>query len=168
MRMGEEQRVDNTANRDWLTRDEAEAFIGKNSSFYLEKWKAHSNSTLKGWNWAAMSFGIEWMVYRKMYAEAILFFVVVSSISFGVAAIFIFGIGIPITSRRVIGNVFRITIGVLGNYLYRKKAIRVLKMVVQENDSERIHFLNQKGGVSIISVVFCIIIEVAYAIVFML
>ena len=154
-------------NRDWLTKDEAEAFIGKNSSFYLEKWKLHSESTLKGWNWAALFFSIEWMAYRKMYAEAILSFMLVLTISFGISAIFIFGIGadFSFTLGRIVGDISRLSAGIFGNYLYRKKAIRVLKSVIHENDTERLNYLKRKGGVNAVGVIFCITFEIAYALI---
>ena len=56
-------RTVDAANRNWLTKEEAEAFIGDNSSFYLGKWGSHLDSSFKGWNWAAMFFSIEWMAF---------------------------------------------------------------------------------------------------------
>lgn len=142
--------------RDWMTQEEATAFIGDNAPFYLEKWKLHFDTTCKGWNWAAAFFGIEWMAYRKMYLEAVLFFAVVFFVSI-VGALFL-----PVVFGDLFGYGFRILLGAFGNTLYRKKALRTLRRTAIENDSERLKVLSQRGGVSTISVVVVILLEVAY------
>lgn len=144
------------SERNWMTQKEAAAFVGSNTSFYLEKWKEHSETTLKGWNWAAMFFGIEWMVYRKMYLEAMLFFLISIGIG-GVAALFLRDL-----TGNLWGHCFRILIGVFGNTLYRNKALRILQRINTQNDSERLNILSQRGGVSPISVVVLIFLEFVY------
>ena len=111
-----------------------------------------------------MFFSIEWMAYRKMFAEAIISFIIMSAVSFGTSAIFIFGFGIPFITGRLIGNIFRLMAGFLGNLLYRKKAVRVLRAAKSDSDAERLNYLEQKGGVSVIGVIVCIVIEIAYVI----
>lgn len=112
-------------NRDWLTREEAEAFIGGNSSYYLEKWGSRHNSTLKGWNWAAAIFGIEWMAYRKMYLEAFLLY------AFFMVAVLVIGSMFWVLrisfEIEILNLPLAIFSGLFGNLMYRKKALRVLR-----------------------------------------
>lgn len=150
--------MDEGYNRDWLNEEEAEAFIGKNASFYLDKWNSHSDSSLKGWNWAAMFFSIEWMVYRKMYAEAILYFFIISTLAVLLGLLLsVFSINLNGTILR---DTFRIIMGIWGNAIYRKKALRVLRKNVVLNDADRLFALKNKGGVSVASVIICSVIEI--------
>lgn len=158
--------MDQVSNRDWLTKEEAEAFLGKNSSFYLDNWKSYSDSRLKGWNWAAMLVGLEWMAYRRMYLEAFLYFMLTSFISI-CAGLLLEGLGIRFHGR-LIGDAFRLLMGVLGNAIYRKKALRMLHKTGAMDDTQRIEFLMSKGGVSVVGVFGCIAIEVVYFILFMI
>lgn len=148
--------MESVDNRDWMTREEAEAFIGNNASFYLEKWKSHYDTALKGWNWAAMFFGIEWMVYRKMYWEALVFFMS------GFCLSIVFSLLLPGIGGDLFGHAFRILIGVFGNALYRKKAMRVLHKLDRLDDSRRLAELSRRGGGSPISVIVLFVLEVAY------
>ena len=155
-------RTEDDANRNWLTKEEAEAFIGDNSSFYLEKWGSRPDSAFKGWNWAAMFFSIEWMAYRKMYLEAILYFSVIALISIGLGFVFdVFRMGFD---GKIIGDIFRVLTGVFGNALYRKKALRAFQKTKYMDTTERINSLRTMGGVSVIAVVVCIILEIAIAV----
>lgn len=152
--------------RDWLTKEEAEAFIGDNSSFYLDKWKTCSDSTRKGWNWAAMFFRIEWMAYRKMYIEAVICFLAIAFISLCID--FILAAFRMELSGKLIGDAFGLLIGFWGNALYRKKALRALQKTKNMDEPERIEYLKAKGGVSILGVFGCIAVEIAYAVLFAL
>ncbi len=152
--------------RDWLTKDEAEAFVGKNNSYYLETWESHPNSTFKGWNWAAMFFGIEWMAYRKMYLEALLYYFILLLISIYLSLMFTaLKIGFD---GKIVSDTFRVLVGLFGNALYRKKALRTLYKTKEMSDLDRIKFLRTRGDVSVIGVVFCIIVEFIYAFLFIL
>lgn len=142
--------------RDWLTKEEAEAFVGKNASFYLEKWKDHPDTAFKGWNWAAAFFGIEWMAYRKMYRE--------TALSLGllfVLALFLALLGLE---GEWIGHGFRILIGAVGNALYRKKALRALRQTAGLDDFARLGLLAQKGGASPASLAVMLLLELGWAV----
>lgn len=138
--------------RDWLTKEEEEAFIGPNTSFYTEKWRLHSSHTLKGWNWAAMFFSIEWMVYRKMYTQAVLMYLATTAV-----LLLFMRIDLP---SALIRDVFRTIVGVVGNALYRRKALRVVQKNIALPDQERLQVLQNKGGTSVAGVLVCIAIEV--------
>ena len=153
--------MDEAENRNWLKKEEAEAFIGKNSPYYLEKWKTKSDSTLKGWNWAAFFFGIQWMAYRKMYTEAVLYYFITVIVGLIVGAIlWILRIRIDDNLLRTILQLF---VGVFGNAIYRNKALRILRKARFLDEPERLIIFREKGGASTISVVVCISLQIAVA-----
>jgi len=152
-------RAEDAVNRDWLIKEETEAFIGKNSSFYLEKWGSRPDSAFKGWNWAAMFFSIEWMAYRKMYLEAFLYFLAIVLISIGLGFMFdALRIGYD---GKILGDIFRLMTGFIGNALYRKKALRAFSKTKNMSAPDRLSSLRSMGGVSVVAVVVCIILEIA-------
>ncbi|MDR2546787.1 MAG: DUF2628 domain-containing protein [Lachnospiraceae bacterium] len=152
-------RAGDNVNGDWLTEEEAKAFIGKNSSFYLEKWGSRPDSAFKGWNWAAMLFSIEWMAYRKMYLEAFLYFIIITLISMSFGFLFdALRIGYD---GKMLGDIFRLMIGFIGNALYRKKAERTFTKTKSMSAPDRLSSLRSMGGVSVVAVVVCIILEIA-------
>ena len=143
-----------------LTKEEAEAFIGNNAYFYMDKWRNHNGKTLKGWNWASMWFGIEWMAYRKMYLEAVIAFFVVAAVS--IAFNFLLGaFGASWGGGKVLGDIFRLALGILGNMLYRNKALRTVRKTGGMDENQRLEHLKAKGGTSVAGVIGCILVEVA-------
>ena len=154
--------MDNTANRDWLTKEEAEAFIGKNSSYYLGMWKTHSNSKRKGINFAALFFAIEWMSYRKMYIEALLYFLSAAIISIAVHSILTLLGRIWFDSPILIREIFRVFAFLFGNALYRNKALRTFRKTANMSESERLDYLRSRSGTSVIGLIVCLLIQIAY------
>lgn len=137
-----------------IKREDAIVFIGENSSFYFEKWGKHADGALKGWNWAAALFGIEWMAYRKMYVEAVLSYIVVSllSVAFNLEG-------------TLWGYCFRIMFGLFGNALYHAKAMRALhKVDILSNSSDRLCALSRRGGTSVAAVLILIMFEIVLAV----
>ena len=141
--------------RDWLTKEEATAFAGKNAPYYLEQWKLHADTTLKGWNWAAAIFGIEWLAYRRLYREALLSFVLLLLCAFVLALIGLDG--------DFFGYSYRLLIGMLGNMLYRNKALRALRSVTAAGDPQPLEALARKGGASPAGVVGIILLELLWS-----
>lgn len=131
--------------------DEAmSAFLQKNIAFYKYKWSKHENKQLRGWNWAAFFFPIEWLVYRKMYAEA-------ASILF-VSVVIQYLTHIPF-------RLLDLVIALVGNALYYKKYMRMLKKTNDMTHDSGIEYLNQKGGVSAISLAICIVMELVIGVI---
>lgn len=156
--------MEDAGTRNWLMKEEVEAFAGKNSDYYLEKWKSHSESTVKGWNFAAMFFSVEWMAYRKMYIEAMICFAILIIITMLLGLTFmVSGINISGTLGMLVGDAFRILAGLLGNMLYRKKALRTLHKTGDMDDVQRIEFLKRKGGTGIGAVILLILLELGFA-----
>ena len=63
-----------------LTDEDYTTFIGKNADKYLTKFKKFNVSGVDNfsatWHWPAFFVGFWWMLYRKLYLWALLYFVV--------------------------------------------------------------------------------------------
>ena len=148
-------------NRTWLTKEEAETFVGKNDFFYLGKWRKYSESTFKGWNWAAFFFGISWMAYRRMYTEALLYYLFIAFA--GVLIVVTFGaIGIRVNGD-LLRSILQLFVVIFGNAIYRKKALRVLRKTIHLSETDRLSVLEAKGGTSVAGVICCILLQIAFA-----
>jgi hypothetical protein len=156
--------MDNLGSRNWLTKEEATAFIGRNSEFYLDKWKSHPNTFYKGWNWAAAIFRIEWMAYRKMYLEAIIALIVVIFLGIAIDVVLsMVNIRIP---NEITRFAIQILIGLFGNGLYRNKAIRTLQKTSYMDTPERLSYLAMKGSVSLVGLFVFLGLNIALIIIF--
>lgn len=156
--------LEDIANRNWLTRDEAIAYIGKNSEYYLEKWGRHQKSFYKGWNWAAALFRIEWMAYRKMYVEAVLVLIAVMVLGIAIDGLLRFlNIRLP---EGLFTLAIQVLIGFFANGLYRMKALRTLQKTRHMDAPQRLSYLSKKGGTSLVGLfVFLCMQIIAFAII---
>ena len=151
--------MEDSTNRTWLTKIEAATFIGDNSSFYLDKWQTHSGSKLKGWNWVSFFFGIQWMIYRKMYAEAIVYFLFTVVVSIFISMTL--KLNFDETYGTILRTILQIPVAVFGNALYRNKALRILRKTIHLSEPERLAVLQTKGGVSIVATVISALLQIA-------
>lgn len=128
------------------------AFIGPESSYYLEKFSMMptQNDFAPTWNWPGFLFGLWWLLYRKMYIYAALAWVgtiVLSSITAGAG-----------------GIVAMVLIGVFANSLYRKFVREEIAKTAGYDDVTRRQMLATKGGVTwipvIIATVACVLIGI--------
>src|SRR6266568_1355784 len=59
---------------------EARAFVGKNADYYLRNFSKFTvtgtESFAPTWNWSAFGFTFVWMLYRKMYVESAVTFLI--------------------------------------------------------------------------------------------
>lgn len=154
--MTEAIEVQEVEARTWLTEQDASVFIGENAAFYLQKWEKHHNSAFKGWNWAAAIFRIEWMVYRKMYAEAVLMVVMTIVLELLLIGLLLLGVRI---SDSVLKGVVQLVIGLLANALYYKKAVRTVRKTAHMDESQKHIYLEKRGGVNVLGVVAVLTIE---------
>ncbi len=137
----------NTINLGTITRSEISEFVGMNVGYYIHKF---SDFTYSGrdrfcltWNWYAFGFGSFWMLYRKMYIQALV--------------TFIFSC-IPGLNLFV-----HIIIGAIGNHLYYehvKKNIYDLRSIQPQHNFHVA--LQETGGVNkwviTTSVILCILL----------
>lgn len=136
--------MDTTTQKNTLTNEEIDAFVGVKSNFYKKKWNKYSQSTFKGWNWAAFLIGALWIIYRKMYIEALLFlmftfFIYMWSEVFIQSDIFTLFLDCFIF----------VLPGYCGNLVYYKKALRTLNKTSGLNESDLLKYLKDKGGVNL-------------------
>lgn len=114
-----------------------QAYAGPRGEWYAEKFKLFSRkgrtSFVPSWNWGAFLFGIVWLIYRKMYGLALLFF--------GISAA---GIVIPGGSLAV-----SFFFGAFANFIYFlhvKKKVDTIISASDHIDSNQV--LEATGGVN--------------------
>jgi hypothetical protein len=112
--------------------EEFQAFIGNNSDYYLRnfgRFTATGTDTFTPtWNWSAFGFTFIWMLYRKMYLQSAVTFVI-----FCVPGVNLF---------------LHIAVGAFANYLYYKHAKeKILETRPRLAPQELYPALSQIGGV---------------------
>ena len=161
------QAIDKEEKRDWLTKEEAEAFTGQNGAYYLNKWKDRPESFFKGWNWAAAFFFVEWLAYRKMYDRSFFmlpgFWIGIRPRSVPIAIFFylIFSrflnswlaVIVSVMISRFIGG------GLFGNVVYREAALEALRKSLHMSEPARLDYLKSKGGTNAIAPVIAIVVQ---------
>ena len=138
------------------TRQEVEAFAGKNAAYYWRKSarQGHSGGLLAGWNWASMFLNMLWMLYRRMFRE---FWIIMG-------ILVVWGMGEALleelasvgseASRGIerIGNaVFAVVMGMIGNGLYlrrvRREVLRSRGLFPTDPEGQKA-YLAKRGGTS--------------------
>ncbi|HIJ80414.1 MAG TPA: DUF2628 domain-containing protein [Desulfuromonadales bacterium] len=122
--------VNNIVN---LTTDEIRAFAGTNAYYYIQ---AFARFTATGcekysvtWNWSCFGFTFVWMLYRKMYAAALITFLVFC----------IPGVNI----------LLHLGAGMVGNYLYyRHTTAKILEARATHPPHNLVPILQEMGGVN--------------------
>jgi hypothetical protein len=115
-----------------LSSEEIRAFTGNNSEYYVRNF---AKFTMTGtdtftptWNWSAFGFTFIWMLYRKMYVQALVTFVVFC----------VPGVNI----------ILHVAVGVFANYLYYKHAKdKILEARPHFSPQALYPALNEIGGV---------------------
>ena len=121
------------AFEDW----QIEAFVGKKSEYYKERWTKKFKI-----NWAGVFFSVLWMLHRKMYKESM----ITMGAFLAVGIIFEHMFAIDIWGHLGLG--LSVGIGVGGNDLYRGKLARALKESDGMNQEAQGIYLSLQGGVS--------------------
>ena len=146
--------------------DYESVFIGPNADFYLSKWEGRVGGHYAGFNWPAALFGGLWLVYRKMYRWAVLFFTILVVDAWTSVYIADGSIGdtwLFQTWDRFAGIVYGAVMGVIGNALYLRHStaqIENLRASSMSHDAI-VRELNAKGGVSVAGVIFVVLLGVA-------
>jgi len=91
---------------DTITTDELQAFVGPGAHYYIKQFSKFNTSGAERfcitWNWSTCGFTFIWFLYRKMYVQSLIAFVVFC----------IPGVNI----------ILHILVGIVGNYLYFRHA----------------------------------------------
>ncbi len=146
---------------------ELETFFQKSKGYYLEQYELYKNGHVLIFNLQAFIFNIFWYLFRKMYREffgLLLYFIVQS--------IFVDYLILPQISIRNQGSInFFITIfnsvsiGFISNYLYFKRAERLILISKNKynNDNEKqLEYLKKKGGFGVIFIFVIILIVIIF------
>ena len=123
---------------------EAGVFIGPKSYYYLEKWPSDPEANFTNWNWAAFLLALPWMLYRKLYTEALVLTAILSLLYVGAELIFGY---VPTAGLGAVGGI----VGVYANTWYRNKFLRTMRNSEHLEGEDRLQFLRKKGGTSILS-----------------
>ena len=121
------------ANAGSITTDEIQAYVGANAHYYLRNFSKFTQSGTEKfcltWNWSTCGFTFIWMLYRKMYVQALFTFVVFC----------IPGINI----------LLHIFVGVVGNYLYyRHVKEKIIEIRTIQSPQSFYPVLQEEGGVN--------------------
>ncbi|WP_207432095.1 DUF2628 domain-containing protein [Sabulibacter ruber] len=131
------------------------AYFGSDADYYLQKLTQYEAGVKITFNLGAFFFGIFWMLYRKLYIEALVALLVISGLPFLTKAL-VQSQSLPTGSDILINNIFTIVwsllLGFGGNWLYILNAKRkVAKGLRQEtNDTYVIAKLQRQGGITLI------------------
>ncbi|MBR4016270.1 MAG: DUF2628 domain-containing protein [Oscillospiraceae bacterium] len=79
--------IDGMHSSEW---EQWEEFIDKNADRYIEIYKEnHDKKFFAHINWSAFFFGLNWVLYRRMFKVAVIAFIVVSLLSTFLSAVFL-------------------------------------------------------------------------------
>jgi hypothetical protein len=131
-----------------ITREEFVSLIGENADRYLTKFKKFyvdgDEKFAFTWHWPAFFLSITWMVYRKLYGWALVFFLL-SLIPF-------------------LGLLLWPVFGLTGNYLYykhaKKKIVNLKSTQAFSDPSHLLEALAQIGGVNVLGMIIAIVVGV--------
>ncbi|BCG46805.1 hypothetical protein GEOBRER4_n1620 [Citrifermentans bremense] len=112
--------------------EEIRAFVGKNSEYYVGSFRKFNvtgtETFLPTWNWSAFAFTFVWMLYRKMYWQSAITFLVFC----------VPGVNI----------LLHIAVGVVSNYLYYRHVLGKISDLKRNSTSQNLFpALHQIGGV---------------------
>ncbi len=115
-----------------------DAFTYTNGSYYFHCWyELPYRKSFAGWNLVTLLFGFQWLIYRRLYKEAwiyfgIRFFIKILPLPYMVSCTLLFALmwSLPI----------------IANALYRIRFFKALSQTEYMDDDERDIFLEKKGG----------------------
>ena len=138
-----------------ITEAELGIFFGKNKAYYLGVWDRYQSGENLPFKPYAFLFGIFWFIYRKMYFEGLVIFLVSVLIGAIEQAVFSRYLFPSPDQMRIISMVTNVTLacilGFSANYLYMKHTER--KMAGFDNHAsnkeEFTEILSKKGGTNL-------------------
>jgi hypothetical protein len=140
-------------NTDSISSDEIRAFVGPNAHYYIYQFskftKSGTDKFTPTWNWSTCGFTFVWMLYRKMYIQALITFVIfcIPGINF----------------------VMHIVAGVVGNYLYfRHVKERIIEIRSGQSPQNFYPVLQEVGGVHKWAIFVAIVVGIILIILFSL
>jgi hypothetical protein len=144
---------------DPLRFEEVQAFVGGNARDFWDEWGLEHAS--RSWSWGfllpAAIFNISWLVYRKLYVEAVAVILFVNVLSFVLVRL----------GLHVVNLAFAIGLGVVlgftGSGLYLRKTRRAILAARREapDVERRLVLLRARGGVSVLWLLVSFVVRLA-------
>jgi hypothetical protein len=138
--------------------DEMEVFVGKNSQKYKKIFSIMGqNNKYSSWNLPAIFLTPFWLVYRRMYKEFFVFFMIniIMDIILGLT-----GEGLIFIIKLIVLVFF----GINATFLYKVKAERKIKMWRKKQKTKE--ELKKMGGTSVLSIIPVIFLYIIYSLIF--
>lgn len=132
-----------------------ESFFQESNSYYLEKLELFEKGKRYSINYSALIFGVFWFLYRKLYKESLLIFLIIFLRT--IFENFILNKFFDVENIKVFGFLFNILLliflGFIANSLYIKKAKKVIENIKKNNENIDLqkNILVKKGGTNIIA-----------------
>ena len=146
--------VDHISNNESYTQDELSLFLEKNQSYYLEKFNLiEKTGDKKAWNWCSFLIGVYWMLYRKMYVQAIIY--IIANLILGCIPF----IGWALSLALCVG------LGIFGNSLYLDHIKKTFTEIGCADSNMRSTLINKKGGTNLVLPILLAVIPVIIGII---
>ena len=131
-------------------------FFGKQTGYYWDNYVDYVNGRKFTFNIGSFFFGFFWMLYRKLYWQALGYISVLIGVDImwnSIYSSFLVGIEIQKGIMIIDAFLFAFILGFIGNWLYFKSVDRRVSAILQTTAEEekRIELLTKKGGVSYIA-----------------
>lgn len=131
--------VDHISNNESYTQDELSLFLEKNQSYYLEKFNLiEKTGDKKAWNWCSFLIGGYWMLYRKMYVQAIIY--IIANLILGC---------IPFIGW-ILTVILWVCAGIFANSLYLDHIKNTFIQIACADSNMRSILINKKGGTNLV------------------
>ena len=146
--------VDHISNNESYTQDELSLFLEKNQSYYLEKFNLiEKTGDKKAWNWCSFLIGGYWMLYRKMYVQAIIY--IIANLILGCIPF----IGWALSLALCVG------LGIFGNSIYLDHIKKTFSEIGFADSNMRSTLINKKGGTNLVLPILLAVIPVIIGII---
>lgn len=146
--------VDNISNNESYTQEELSLFLEKNQSYYLEKFNLiEKTGDKKAWNWCSFLIGGYWMLYRKMYVQAIIY--IIANLILGCIPF----VGWALSLALCVG------LGILGNSLYLDHIKKTFTEISYADSNMRSALISKKGGTNLVLPILLAVIPVIIGII---
>lgn len=146
--------VDHISNNESYTQDELSLFLEKNQSYYLEKFNLiEKTGDKKAWNWCSFLIGGYWMLYRKMYVQAIIY--IIANLILGCIPF----VGWALSLALCVG------LGIFGNSLYLDHIKKTFTEIGCADSNMRSTLINKKGGTNLVLPILLAVIPVIIGII---
>ena len=146
--------VDHISNNESYTQDELSLFLEKNQSYYLEKFNLiEKTGDKKAWNWCSFLIGGYWMLYRKMYVQAIIY--IIANLILGC---------IPFIGW-ILTVILWVCAGIFANSLYLDHIKKTFTEIGCADSNMRSTLINKKGGTNLVLPILLAVIPVIIGII---